>query len=497
MLCDCVRQIKKCPRVQLLAVLPLGTVLFQLFLSCASTRFDAARCDSAYKDGNYGLCMRMLEHKDYGKEDAALKGIDMGVLAHYKKDYRLSAQYFDKSDRLLDSNKAGGVAQFESFFLNVFNALNYYHQNKLEDAVVELKKADDIKIRAGRENRAALWHVVDKSGAVDRIRGFDEDAPYADNVRQAYNTFGITADDVEAGAPRKPTVQDLYQGSVTAYYLGALMRNANGDTEGARLDADYVRALSPSLPLEPLLHSAVNAETNGAVLHVISFSGSIAQKKEKAWYFPPEEAGTPMFLPGIAIPIEGTPFTIPPIRFKFAYPIVEESKTHISHVEAVITDLEKGTTATYPLTLLEDFGSEVKKHNALKARREYRHNVAKSILGKLGAALTSGSAIFAARKTLAFAEDALSQLLAEAALTVAEAALPAALDKSDAPIRADIRQAKYLPAKASVAAIPLAPSVYTVKVRYFNKDSVLFEETFDNVEIRNKKFNLLESLCLR
>lgn len=480
-----------------LFVLLIGGALFPLFLSCASARFDDARFNAAYQDGNYNLCIKMLKRKDYGKEDAALKGIDIGILTHYKKDYASSTRYFNESDQLLDANRIGGVAQFESFLLNIFNALNYYHQNKLEDAVVEVKKADDIKIRAGRENSKASWHIVDESESVDRIRGFDEDEPLAADVQQAYNTFGVTASDMDKEIPRKPTVKDLYRGSVTAYYLGALMRNANGDTEGARLDADYVRVLTPHSPLGASLRSAIYEESSGAVLHVISFSGSIAQKKEKTWYFPSGEFGEPAFLPGIIIPIQGVPFTLPPIRFKFAYPTVEENQTHISRIEAVITDSQAGTTMVYPLTLLEDFGEEVKKNNALKARREYRYNTAKSVLGKLTAALAAGSAIFAARKGLEYAGDLLTQVLAEAALLVAEAALPAALDKSDASIRADVRQAKYLPARASVAAITLAPAVYTVRIRYINGDSILFEEVFDNVEMKSKEFKLLESLCLK
>lgn len=471
--------------------------LLPMLFSCASAKFDQIGFDKAYRDGNYELCMKMLKGRNYGKNNAALKNIDIGVLAHYAKKYEASATYFNEGDRLLDAGKLDGVAQFESFYLNILNALNYYHQNKIEDAVVELKKADDIKIRAGRENTSSLWHIVDESGNIEMIRGFDEDEEPDGKLQEAYNTFGVKPAEVNEGMPRKPTVEDLYHGSVTAYYLGALLRNASGDTEGARLDRDYVTVLNPTSSLRQMLSNALTAKENNAYLNIMSFSGSIAAKEEVSFYFPKEENGEAVFLSGILIPIGGTLFSIPPIRFKFAYPVVGENITKIDRIETVVTNAATGTSDTYPLMQLEDFGEEVKKNNALKARKEYQRNAAKSILGKLMAAVSSGTAIFAARKAVEQAGNPIAQAVAQIALDIAEAALPLALEESDASIRADIRQAKFLPAKASVTTIALPPATYNVTVRYFHDSLVLFEETFDNVQIKDKELKLLESICLK
>ena len=105
--------------------------LLPMLFSCASAKFDQIGFDKAYRDGNYELCMKMLKGRNYGKNNAALKNIDIGVLAHYAKKYEASATYFNEGDRLLDAGKLDGVAQFESFYLNILNALNYYHQNKI------------------------------------------------------------------------------------------------------------------------------------------------------------------------------------------------------------------------------------------------------------------------------------------------------------------------------------------------------------------------------
>lgn len=476
----------------------MSALLLPMLFSCTSAKFDQIGFDKAYQDGNYELCIKMLKGKDYGKNNAALKNIDIGVLAHYAKDYEVSAAHFNDGDMLLDAGNIDSVAQFESFYLNILNALNYYHQNKLEDAVVELKKADDIKIRAGRENRSSLWHVVDESSNIEIIRGFDEDEEPDSKLQEAYSTFGVKPADINAGLPRKPTMDDLYHGSATAYYLGSLMRNASGDTEGARLDKDYVTVLNPVTSLNQMLSNTFNTKENAGFLNIISFSGSIAAKEEVSFYFPKEENGEAIFLSGISIPIEGTLFSLPPIRFKLAYPVVRENITKIDSIETIVTNTATGKSDTYPLIQLEDFGEEVKKNNALRARKEYQRNAAKSILGKLAVAVSSGAAIFAARKTVEqAAEKPLAQIAAQAALAAAEMTLTTTLEKYDASIHADIRQAKFLPAKASITTIQLPPATYNVTVRYFHNAIVLFEETFDNVQLKDKELRLLESTCLK
>lgn len=458
------------------------------FFSCSSAKFDEVSFEKAYQEGNYKLCIKMLKGKDYGKDMDTLKNIDIGVLAHYAKDYKLSSKHFNEGDRLLDSGKVDGVAQFESFYLNILNALNYYHQNKLEDAVAELKKADNEKILLGRQNKKPLWYIIDESPKVELIRGFDEDEEPSEELKQAYKTFGIKPAEINEGIPRKPTNMDLYRGSSTAYYLGAIMRNANGDEEGARLDKDYLGVHNSN----PDVNNVLNANLN-----IIAFSGQIAQKEEAVFYFPKEKDGEAFFLRGISIPVNGVPFNLPPIRFKFAYPKVGENITNIDRIEAVITDTATGKSETHTFTLLEDFGEEIKKNTALRARKEYQITAAKSILGKLTASISSATTIFAARKTLEKAGNPITKAAAQKALDIAEAALPIALDDADKSITADITQAKFLPAKSSVLNISLSPAVYNIKVRYLRDSIPVFEEEFDKVEIKEKGLNLLESKCLK
>lgn len=485
----CCIKAKPCThRIPLFVIAAAALFLF----SCATSRFNEIAFDKAYSEQNYELCAKMLEKKDYGQENVVLKNIDMGVMTHYGKNFVQSAQYFNESDRLIDSGDLRSVAQFESFYLNILNALNYYRLNKLEDATAEIKKADDEKVRLGRESSASLWFITDNSENVSLIRGYDSDEALSEEEQQAYQKFGVSPAEVNEGAPRKPTYADLYQGSASAYFLGALFRNANGDSEGARLDKDYLRVLNPSIELDPSL----KPESGKTSLNVIAFSGKIAAKTEEAVYFPPENNGLPQFIPGISLNIDGTPFSLPPIRFKFVYPKAGENTTQIDTVEAVVTDTLTGKTETYPLSLLEDFGEDLKKNVALRARKEYQKSAAKNIVGKLTAALTTSTAIFAGRKAVAAAGDSIGASIAQVTLLAAEAALPVALEAANSAMKADIRQAKYLPARSSSACIALDPGVYNVKIRYLNKGMMVQEESFFAVDVKAQGLNLLESICL-
>ncbi|MGP1594427.1 MAG: hypothetical protein ACTTH8_04185 [Treponema sp.] len=484
-----VRKIK--PQTNRIALFLLAHAVLFLF-SCATSRFNNIAFDHAYNDQNYELCIKMLENKDYGEENTVLKNIDLGVISHYAKNFEQSAYHFNESDRLIDSGDLRSVAQFESFYLNILNALNYYRLNKLEDAAAEIKKADDEKIRLGRENSSSLWFITDHSANVSLIRGYDSDEELSEEDQEAYRKFGISPAEVNEGAPRKPTYADLYQGSPSAYFLGALLRNANGDPEGARLDKDYLKVLNPTIQLTP----ALKPQEGMAALNIIAFSGKIAEKIEEEIYFPPEYNGIPQFIPGITIPIDGTPFSLPPIRFRIVYPKAGENITRIDAVEAVITDTITGKTDTYPLNLLEDFGENLKKNVALRARKEYQRNAAKNIAGKLTAAITTSAAIFAGRKAVEAAGDSIGAAFAQGALLIAEASLPAALEAANSAMKADIRQAKYLPARSSSLCVPIAPGMYDVRIRYLNNGMPVREEVFYAVDVKAQGLNLLESICL-
>lgn len=469
-------------------------VIAGIIFSCTSANFEQASFEREYKNGNYTRCIKMIKGRDYGKANRVLKNMDIAVLAHYAKDYKTSVYHFNESERMIEQGDLRSIALFESFYLNILNSLNYYHLGKFEDAAAEIRKADDEKIRAGRESKIPEWYISDESVNVDLIRSINADEEPSEELKEAYSKFGLKPAELNEGIPRKPLITDLYKGSSTAYYLGGLFRNANGDSEGARLDGDYLTVLNNNVSLKKTLEE----ENGNANLNIIAFSGVIAEKQEAVQYFPPESPnGFPNFLAGIYIYIQEIPFYLPPIRFKSVYTKAGENITDINNVETEIKNTACGQTVKHSFVLLEDFGEDLKRNVALKARKEFLYSNASGIISKLAAALSSGTAIFIARAALERAADPITQTIANAALTFAEAALPAALEKIDSRIKADTRQVKFLPAKSYAVNVKLPEGIYDVKIRYLKEQTLIYEELISNVEIKNKNLNLLESICLK
>ncbi|MGP1439410.1 MAG: hypothetical protein ACTTJ3_01570 [Treponema sp.] len=465
-------------------------ITISLLVSCATSKFDVVSFEKAYSEGDYELCVKMLKSKKYEKDSMPLKNMDIAILLHYAKDYDASQKYFAECERLMEQGNLRSIAQFESFYLNILNSFNYYNQGKLEDAVVEIKKADHEKVNQGRQASNSLWFIVDDSSNVATIRGFDEDEKDGEEYHKACSKFGVSPAEASRGTPRKPTVNDLYRSSPTAYYLGSLFREANGDTEGARLDRDYLKVLNPKINFVK--------DNEKAVLNVVAFSGSIAKKKEKSYYFPPEVSGVPIYLPDvIVIDDDGVPMTIPGLRYKFAYTQAGENETNVNRIEAIATNIKTSEETKAQFSFLEDFGEELKKNVALKARREFQKNKIKSIIGKSALAISLTIAVYAARKAVDKAsDDVFAKTIADIALSAAELAFRVGLEKFDNSIKADTRQAKYLPARSYATSLSLDEGTYNVKVQYMKGNLVLNEDVFENVNIKQSHLNLLESICL-
>lgn len=466
------------------------SIVVGFLISCATAKFDVASFDKAFADGDYELCIKMLKNKKYGKDSIPLKNMDIAVLSHYAKNYDESQKYFAECERLMEEGDLRSVAQFESFYLNILNSFNYYNQGKLEDAVVEIKKADHEKVNQGRQSNSSLWFIVDDSSDVANIRAFDEDEKDGEEYQNTCSKFGVSPAEVSRGTPRKPTLNDLYRSSATAYYLGSLFRDANGDPEGARLDRDYLKVLNPKI--------SFIKDNEKAILNLISFSGTIAKKEEKVYYYPPEVDGTPIYLPDVIVDDkDGSPMTIPGMRYKFAYTQATENNTVVDRIEAVAMDVETGTETKAQFSFLEDFGEELKKNVALKARKEFQKNKAKSIIGKSALAITLTIPIYMAKKAVDNAGDnAFAKVLAEASLTAAELAFRAGLEKFDDSIKGDTRQATYLPACSYATSLALSEGVYNVKIQYMKGSTLVKEDFFENVNVKKSYLNLLESICL-
>jgi hypothetical protein len=253
-----------------------ASLLF-LFFSCASGN-PYKEADSLAQRGEYQKSLDLIEKdkKDlYRDKDATLYYLDAGMLNHYVADYRRSTELLQEGERAIEAAYTKSVTMeiatyivndttreyagedYEDIYINTFNALNYYHEDDLEDAMVEIRRMNN-----------KLAFLASKYGVI------------VDNMQKAALEEG-------SEIPPDPAAgQTTFTNSALARYLGMLFYRGNGKPDDARIDRDQIRlafannpsvyAYSPPASLDDELPIP-----NGkARFNVIAFSGSAPIKEE-------------------------------------------------------------------------------------------------------------------------------------------------------------------------------------------------------------------------
>jgi hypothetical protein len=280
------------------------------------------------RDGIQELIISLEQEKNndknsiYNKKNDISFYLDRGMLNHYAGNYAASNSDLQEAERLIEeaftksiSNKFAVLAvqnpynqdypgeDFENIYVNVFNALNYYHLGDLENALVEVRRINEklVYIRDGYEE----------------IKG-DASSQYSDVLWGTRN---------------------YYSNSVLARYLGMLFWRGIGNEDNARIDAQEIEAAhdaSPfiyynSLPPELIMKDNMCDETsipeNMARINLLCFTGLSPLK-------------TPVFCRG------GVDHYANPFFSGFAY-----RESPVDRIEAVFDNNEK-----INLSLLEDIG---------------------------------------------------------------------------------------------------------------------------------------------
>jgi hypothetical protein len=301
-------------------------LFFILLLGCATT--DAYRpIDNEVYLGKYDDGVSLLDkQKDmYRQRDALLYYLDKGLLTHY-------AQRFDESIPLLqegewaieaaytksitqeigtyilsDNTREYGGEDYEDVYINVFNALNYYHQNNLEDALVEIRRMNN-----------KLQFLAAKYGVL-----------MTDMQKMALeHSTAIPSNEYLSSTK--------FNDSALARYLGILFYRGIGQYDDARIDRDYLKiafANAPgvySYPVPASVEEELDIPQGKARLNVLAFSGMAPIKQEEV----------------IRIPL-------PNVRWiKIALPVMTNRPSQVRRIEAVIDNGKR-----FDLELLEDMGA--------------------------------------------------------------------------------------------------------------------------------------------
>ncbi|MDR1248662.1 MAG: hypothetical protein LBK63_05090 [Treponema sp.] len=338
----------------------LAAGLFFLFFSCASGN-PYRQADSLAQRGEYRESLALIE-KDkktlYRDKDAVLYYLDAGMLNHYIADYRRSTELLQEGERAIEAAYTKSITMeistyitndtaqeyagedYEDIYINTFNALNYYHEDDLEDAMVEIRRMNN-----------KLGFLASKYGII------------MDNMqKQALSEGAEVPPDPSAG-------QTTFTNSALARYLGMLFYRGNGKLDDARIDRDQVRlafANNPSVysyPVPGSLDDELAVPAGKARFNVIAFSGSAPVKEE-----------------------EVIRILIPNSRYiKIALPVMTSRPSVVNRIEVRFDSGE-----SFDLELLEDIGAIATETFRERAHLAYLKAVLRGTIKGVASSVMSG-----------------------------------------------------------------------------------------------------------
>ena len=501
-------------------------------------KYNEARFYKALDEGNFETCTAFLLGQKITNRERIRQYLDLAFAEHFGKAYDSSIEVCNKTDALMEDAVTKSVTRtvlsatlnenaseysgrvYEYLYVNVFNALNYYHKGDMESALVEIRKiANKQREYIAKYGKAVLAKDAEQKREIT-------DADYAAAM------FGINMPSLIAKSPPEATQNDVFRDSAAARYVSMLFRLMNDEADAARIDADVLAKLSPRFPAAELLETP---EGKGR-LDVLAFCGLIGRRYEQSFYFPGDVVNGLVGLNFSVIGIGSSamivlpPFpngvVIPAFRLKFVYPAFDalSIRQHIAGVRISVAAANVsgkhegasenrsagrkgdallggrmngngGTEASRDLVLLEDFNDAVDKDVRTHAAKAFAKSVVRS-LDKKAAAVTAGEATLAA---FADANGDRKSSFADALLyELAYISVSAAIEAVDLAETADIRQSVCLPARAYAGGCVVEPGRYDVTVDYVDAASnVVFQERFASINVDANVPVLIESSYMK
>jgi len=443
----------------------LALLLAASLVSCAGNPAAYRDIDAGVLGGRWDGALAALSTGSarrslYPSRNAVLYRLDRGMIEHYAGRYADSSRDLEEGERAIEAAFTKSISQeaatylandnardypgedFEDVYINVFNALNYYHRNDLEGALVEIRRVNE-----------KLRYLADK---YERARDKVVDAAPA-----------LAGEDYAGDA-----VASRFSNSALARYLGTLLYRARGLADDARIDLGELKrayALAPAVypHAPPASVDGELAETGPGMgrLNILAFTGLSPVKVEDNTLIP-------------------LPLPPPNNRARLALPRMEARRSLVTSVGVEVTGPAGGAGAAGPaarfnLELLEDLGRV--------AQETFR--------SKYGLTVLKTAARMVIKSTVAAGIQAgVSDQFGEGwgLLTGLVGAVAAGASEG-----ADLRAARYFPGRASVGAVNLPAGTYAVTVTYHGRAGVIATEFFDTVTVASGRLNLIECVCLR
>jgi hypothetical protein len=469
----------------------MGAML--LCAGCATTNRNAmfASPDSmVFRNRDYAGAARLLSGpgaaRFYGGNERVLSNLDIGMLEHFAAERESSNRHLDEAERLIEENFTKSISNaaasllsndavleysgepYEDIYINVFKSLNYLGQKDFDGAFVEVRRVNT--------KLAALTQQY---------------ARYAAGMNQSKEAAGS----VKAGSTE-------FHDSALAHFISMLMYRTDEKPDDARLDFEHI---GDAFRTQPHVYNFPIPELSGtlspgtrAKLDVIAFTGRAPSKRAKTLYLKTNALGI-----GVRTTRENAqgrevtesevyiPFFLPGLRtgytFKCQVPYIIANGSRVARIAVLIDGLPAGDLAM--LESLENAAIETYKV------KEPITNM-KTVIRSTVKGIATGMATQEAEKRA----TAAGGLFAGIAASVLGEAANVAVASTE---QADLRYARYLPARAYVGEFEVDPGSHRVMVQYFDRENNLLWPPRDNpssaestVDADAHGLNLVPSFCL-
>ena len=456
-----------------------ATVIALALLSCGSTSGadDSGKKEKGKKgEGETGIvaelnsAMALHMGKDWAGSAAGLNETSSLLYDAFTKSITAEAAAALVNENL--SEYAGNI--YEVLLVDAFNALNYYNQGDLENALVNLRRVV--------ENQKVYENDY---GAYVQAASSDGENNIPDEVNSALKAIDLDIANIFLEAPPKYEEGDIYRDSAFVRYLATVLY-AIGEDVNAEMSANALARINSGFA--GLYENVTSVPEDQGRIEVLSLAGRIAQREEAIVDIMLPDALVMSLYPDVEMAIarvlagEHHYRHLPPkISLCYVYAKYPESNPGRLEVSSITVDGE-----SVDFALLEDFDVAVKMDVNTKARSEYTRSVLRGTAKSL-AALTAAEETLKALNEK-YPEDKRSGVMAKPY----DAAVKTAIETIILSETADVRQCKELPSTAYAGGINVTPGSHTVTVTYSNGQTDTVE-----VNVEAGKTVLAESVLVQ
>ena len=317
-------------KISFLKLILLAAGILCVFVSCSTSPKAHAHIDAGVSSGAYEAALASLSDEKvqktlYPPKNNILFYLDRGMIKHYAGMFKESTQDLHEAERLIEDAFTKSVSQeigsylandnakdyagedYEDLYINVFNSLNFYHNNDLEGALVEIRRLNEKLNFLSDKYQKAKEKVLDSNKQLD-------------------------PDQLQIEATK-------FSNSALARYLGILFYRGTGRPDSARIDYDYLLQayeLAPEIYTNKIpssLEEEFSIPPEKGRLNVIAFTGlSPIKIEENVW-----------------IPL---PLPPPNNRSRLSLPVMLLRPQTIQSAEVVLDTGER-----FPLELIENMSA--------------------------------------------------------------------------------------------------------------------------------------------